>query len=78
MAQGLNRDEIAARVEAGGEVTPDEFTATVGHLDRWMIQHGHFPGTLYALAMGMLVEATDPNTALDILADVAQFAADNR
>lgn len=78
MSTGLRRDEIAARVEADGEVTPQEFVDTVAHLDRWMIQHGHFPGTLYALAVGMLAETVDSNTALAVLADVATFAEENR
>lgn len=76
--QGLNRDEIKARLEADGEVTPEEFVATVAHLDRWLIQHGHFPGTSYSFAVGCLAEAVDPNTALAVLAEVAEFAEESR
>lgn len=76
--QGLTRDEIKARAEAGGEVTPEEFKATVDHLDRWMVQHGHFPGTASRVALGVLAEAVAPDLALGILTEVFQFAQDNR
>ena len=82
MSKALTREEIASRVEADGEVTSEEFVATISELDREANLKHNTPGMAYAYALGYLADAVqvhgeaginDPgNFLLDTLAGIVR------
>lgn len=85
MIKALSPADIAARVEADGEVTSEEFVATVSELNREANVQHNTPGMAYAFALGYLADAVqvhgeaginDPgNFLLDTLSGIVRGSA---